>query len=433
MENNIWRSLIPVILWISVMTAVLGAAFLAQNFTQFTPTFFNVERDIGLWLTANSDSNDVIMSTIVLKDRLHVPIPTPSDTSQQAPTLLDIISQEMPTFIVSSRSQAWHYVTGTPWFKERYQVVAQFGQEGHENTAVPYTIWQYIPNLEPADHHNLRVNVDNRFNLLRADFSPESIRPGDPVRVTLYYEAQQPLDRPFTTVTQLISPLDGRAFATRDTTTPHSTPLTWWEQGQIISESFTMTTTPDIPIGAYRVNVAMRHAESVDRWPMYVGQDANPVDQITVGYVAVPAWEPLPLTTQPVQATFEDNITLHSYHLEGEAVPGKVLTVFLHWEGNYPTENYQVFVHLLNDAGQLVAGHDGPPQAGQYPTQGWRTGDIVWDGHLLTLDSTVPPGAYTLKAGLYHPTTLERLPVTLADGTQPLDTAVLLGTITLEK
>lgn len=431
MENNVWRSVLPVFLWIGAMTAVLGVAFLARNFTQLNGTFA-LEREIGAWLTANSSNDDIIMSTVVLKDRPHVPVPTPSEDGLQAPTLLDTISAEMPTFVVTSRTLDWQYVTGTPWFKERYRVVAQFGQGESDNTAVPYTVWQYAPTLAPSARQSLRVNVDNRFNLVGAEFAPESINPGDAVRVTLYYEAQQPLERAFKTIAQVLSPQDGRPYASVDVETPHSTPLGWWETGQIISESFVMTTTADMPVGAYKVNVAMRGEESLERWPMYEGQDANALDQVTVGYVAVPSREPLPITTRPVSATLGHKITLHSYDLQGETRPGNVLDVVLHWEGAYPEENYQVFVHLLDEAGTLASSHDGPPVAGRYPSRGWRPGDIVPDPHPLTLDSTLPPGTYRLKAGLYHPQTLERLPVTLADGSQPEDAAVVLGTVTIE-
>ncbi len=426
-----WRSIIPILLWVGAMTAVLSVAFLAHNFTQLSSTFA-VEREVGTWLITHSSSEDVIMSTIVLKDRHHVPIPTPANNSRQAANLLDTISQKTPTFVVTSRTLDWQYVTGTPWFKERYQVVAQFGQAQSSDTAVPYTIWQHIPDLEPASPQSLHVNVDNRFNLVGTEFSPESIQPGEAVRVTLYYEAQQRLPRAFKTIAQVLDPLNGLPYASVDVETPHSTPLGWWEPGQIISESFVMTTTEQIPVGAHRVNVAMRSEQSLARWPMYAGHDANAVDQVTIGYVAVPSREPLPMNTLPVQATLGESITLHSYDLQGQAQPGKVLTVFLHWEGAYPAENYQVFVHLLNEAGELVSGHDGSPMSGQYPSQGWRPGDIIRDGHPLTLDSSLPPGTYTLKAGLYHPVTLERLPVTLSDGTQPPDTAVWLGTVTID-
>ena len=170
----------------------------------------------------------------------------------------------------------------------------------------------------------------------------------------------------------------------------------------------------------------------MERWPMYEGQDANALDQVTVGYVAVPSLVPLPPTAVAISATLGNDIVLQSYDLQGNKRPGSVLSVVLHWEGHYPEENYQVFVHLLDESGNLVSGHDGPPLVGRYPSRGWRPGDIVPDPHPLTLDSTVPPGTYTLKAGLYHPATLERLPVVLSDGSQPIDSAVPLGTVTID-
>jgi hypothetical protein len=429
-ERNIWRAAVPVLLWVGVMAAVLSAAFLLRNLSGLTPGY-QLERQIGLWLLSHSKSSDVIMSNIVLKERQTLPIPTPTNEGAQVSVLLGLVQETLPAFVVSTRHTDWQYVTGTPWFKGRYEVVAQFGgaeDEVEGDTAVPYTIWQQTPNPPP------RINVDNRFNLIRTEFNPTSLVPGQPLTVTLYYEAQQPLTRPFYTNLQLLAPNNNLLYATATHPTPQTSPLAWWQTGQIIREQYQLLTPADLPHGAYRLSVALQPQEDgVTRWPLYEGQDANAQDQVTVGYVAVPVREPLPWTTLPVGAKFGEKITLQSYDIQGQARPGQALSVVLHWAGEAPPINYHVFVHLLDEAGNLISGHDGPPMMGQYPARGWYAGDIVPDGHWLTLDRTVLPGRYTLKAGLYDPQTLDRLPVTLADGTQPLDASVWLGEVWVEE
>ncbi len=71
-----------------------------------------------------------------------------------------------------------------------------------------------------------------------------------------------------------------------------------------------------------------------------------------------------------------------------------------------PADNYIVFVHVADAAGNPLAGADGPPVGGQYPTRAWTPGEWVTDQRPLSL----PPGA-TVQVGLYVLATGERLPV----------------------
>ncbi|MGQ9676359.1 MAG: hypothetical protein ACUVX1_11925 [Chloroflexota bacterium] len=61
-----------------------------------------------------------------------------------------------------------------------------------------------------------------------------------------------------------------------------------------------------------------------------------------------------------------------------------------------------------------MAQSDCQPADGRSPTSSWEPGDKTIDEHLLALDKTLPPGRYTLIAGMYHLPTLKRLP--LEDG-----------------
>ncbi|MBP9502542.1 MAG: glycosyltransferase family 39 protein [Candidatus Promineofilum sp.] len=71
--------------------------------------------------------------------------------------------------------------------------------------------------------------------------------------------------------------------------------------------------------------------------------------------------------------------------------------------------DYTVFLHLRDDAGQIVAQADGPPLEGWYPTSWWVTGEWVIDEHAFALPTDTPPGNYRLVTGLYDPTTGGRL------------------------
>lgn len=125
-----------------------------------------------------------------------------------------------------------------------------------------------------------------------------------------------------------------------------------------------------------------------------------------------------------------DDITLVGHTLASDVVrPGAILRLTLFWEaGSEVAKDYAVFVHLLDDGGQLLAQRDGEPVGGSRPTTAWITDDIVSDNHGLLIPESLAPGEYRLIVGMYLPATGERLPV-LEDQGQTSGDSVFLGVI----
>ena len=66
--------------------------------------------------------------------------------------------------------------------------------------------------------------------------------------------------------------------------------------------------------------------------------------------------------------------------------PGDELAVTLLWNAHDTVaQDYVVFVHLLGEAGQLIAQHDGVPLLGTRPTSSWQRGEQLLDRHVLTI------------------------------------------------
>jgi hypothetical protein len=111
--------------------------------------------------------------------------------------------------------------------------------------------------------------------------------------------------------------------------------------------------------------------------------------------------------TRPLQANFNDELTLLGYDLQFD---GPTLRLATYWQALTPLPvDYTIFVHVLDDAGQLIAQHDAPPQGGRYPTSIWDTGEVVIDEVTLTLSPGAVPAQ--MAVGLYRLDALERLPV----------------------
>ncbi|RMF04729.1 MAG: hypothetical protein D6768_02525, partial [Chloroflexi bacterium] len=78
--------------------------------------------------------------------------------------------------------------------------------------------------------------------------------------------------------------------------------------------------------------------------------------------------------------------------------------------------DYTVFVHLLDENDQMVAGSDSQPLNGRYPTTIWQADETIPDTHTLPLPQNLPPGTYRLALGLYHQPSGQRLPLELSTG-----------------
>jgi hypothetical protein len=115
------------------------------------------------------------------------------------------------------------------------------------------------------------------------------------------------------------------------------------------------------------------------------------------------------------------------------ATIGQPLTVTLAWRTQQKADkDYTVFVHLLDRNGQLQAQHDGPPDGGNLPTSRWAPAVRLDDTHTLNLPANLPPGTYTLVAGLYDPANGERLSAIDAQGSELPNRAYVLARLELK-
>jgi len=91
--------------------------------------------------------------------------------------------------------------------------------------------------------------------------------------------------------------------------------------------------------------------------------------------------------------------------------PGEKFTITAYWKLlGEPITNYQVFVHVFDWDGFLVAQSD-KLNPGDYPVRRWPEDKYVRDKHDLDLPADLPPGEYTIAVGLWVAAEGWRLPV----------------------
>gem|GEM_PF-2568352 len=126
--------------------------------------------------------------------------------------------------------------------------------------------------------------------------------------------------------------------------------------------------------------------------------------------------------TNQSNVLFGDKIRLVGFDTPPElkvgSGPNKLpLTLFWRGEAKIP-EDYVIFIHLINEAGEKVAQRDTAPRYGELDTSKWKPGELLDDDQSLELPVNLPPGHYKILIGVYRPTDFERLPVTNASDEQ---------------
>lgn len=148
--------------------------------------------------------------------------------------------------------------------------------------------------------------------------------------------------------------------------------------------------------------------------------EAVPVGE-TVEIRPAGLFDPPPVTGAPL-ARFDGNDSVIHLLAAEPGVEGGMTVVTLTWRvETVPAGPLTVFVHLLDEAGPLIAQDDGYPLAGTYPFLLWVPGQVTADVRLLT-----EPGAVVM-VGIYDPVNGQRLAAYNASGELLPDGAVRVG------
>jgi len=276
-------------------------------------------------------------------------------------------------------------------------------QERYAGTTVtigPITVTRRIRPLKASSvdmAHRLDVDFGG-LKLLGFDQWPDTARQGESVFVTLYWEARTaPLpDRQVT----LQLRRDQQVIVLAQGGLVHGTyPTSQWMAGEFVAERLALRIPPETPAGIYTLEA------QVDDWPPQ-SLGALEVQAITR------RWTP-PAISHPMTITLGAQIALAGYTLE-PLTPriGQPITLTLVWKSLAPAKaDYTVFTHLLEKDGIVRSQQDNAPLNNTYPTTLWLPGEFIVDVYTIRIPPNLPPGEYTLEAGMYLTETGTRLPV----------------------
>ncbi len=279
--------------------------------------------------------------------------------------------------------------------------------------------------------------------------TPAAITYGDAIELVGYYLPQtrayrtgiMPIDLYFKPLRSLTEnyrlqveafATDGRSLELVYDRPVTEAPLSTWKPGQVYMQSLFLTiwSTVDVPtLATYRVNWV--DPQTGKFLPARCGGKTcdTKIGTIPIG-LDLPTVEPW--QHAPAQASFgpAHELSLLGAVFKPDVRPGQTIVVTTTWRMQASSvSDLTLFVHVLSRTGQMVAQSDAPARGGLYPTSVWHLGEVVFDTNRLTLPADLPAGDYQVVLGAYPPTTLQRIPVSTAQGARLQDDVAPLGVL----
>ncbi len=255
------------------------------------------------------------------------------------------------------------------------------------------------------------------------------VQPGEPVRLTLYWESLAPMERNWSVFVHLEDSA-GFVAGQRDTypgvgliATDDLEPGYRWADAYVVPTSASAYAPErlEIKVGLYDYATC----PACERMTLAEGGNA-----VTVGWVDLLARADADNLPNPVWFNFGDEMELIGYRLDTrEARPQETVTLTLYWRGLREMDrNYTISVQVLGPEMRRYGQEDSWPLDGDLPTAAWTQGETVEDTYRLTLAQDTPPGEYKIQVAVYwmnEAGEIERLQLVTEDG-RLVDDFVLL-------
>ncbi len=131
-----------------------------------------------------------------------------------------------------------------------------------------------------------------------------------------------------------------------------------------------------------------------------------------------PRFQTYPIPPQPAGVFGAPRILLIDLQVLNPPTPGQNLVMEAYWQATQPIDfDYNIFIHVVDAQGHLVAQLDTQPQQGKRPMTTWLPGEVLQDRYTLAIPAQAT-GPLHVEMGLYHWQTGQRL--RLPDGSDAL-------------
>jgi hypothetical protein len=263
------------------------------------------------------------------------------------------------------------------------------------------------------------LNYGGMARLVAYEMDRPTISPGEALRVNLYWQPLARMERNLVSYVHLTDRVANVVGQASGIPAAGQSPTTSWEPGQIVTDTYTVTVDTATQAPLVAKIVAGLFDPQTHEFVKAIDATGQPADSTLAEMKVIPSAWPSASPDHPLNANFAGLISLIGYDLASDP-PG----VVFYWQAQaVMSEDYIVFVHLLDAGGQLAGQMDGPPLQGRYPTSWWSPGEVIVDRRAAP---AMTPGNYRLRVGWYRLADGARLP--LADGSGD---SVMLGSVNI--
>lgn len=237
-----------------------------------------------------------------------------------------------------------------------------------------------------------------------------------PLRMKLYWRRLSNADEPLEASLRLYAANDREIGGAHVSLEPGSSS----QRTGIYTTEWQVATSPDAEPGIYRLHVNVIQTNFAYPLPA-ISAAREKIEKTFLGplKLSMPTIAPNELIdTRVVNVNWGNQIALRGYKISSAlARPGATISLKVYWECLAPlSQDYTVFVHIIDAQGKLLAQSDTQPRRGAYPTSLWDVGEIIPDEYSLTLPKDLAAGDYSIIVGWYEYSNLVRLGVSGVDG-----------------
>ena len=298
-----------------------------------------------------------------------------------------------PEYAVVLPQTAWDPVRTTWWFKYQYKEVATY-----ENSSIYQRIEQ--PPLTYQTQQLARWGAGLTVNNVATHGN--QIYPDQSFVHWLSLSVTAPITQELTLATILYDTARQTPLATAKES-PYSAlfrPI-FWQPGDQLTLPVQMQLPSELPRGAYRLGIYWYEAETGYYLPLTEGEllhgwwrTSHPPD--------FPP--PLPNAADHLDHPlhWQNGITLERFYAPATSSADEIWPIILQWTTIQPIANsYQLFFHLIDENGQIIAQYDAVPLQGRWPTTVWEQGETIQERIDLVIPPQLPSKSYTVRLGWY--------------------------------
>jgi hypothetical protein len=141
--------------------------------------------------------------------------------------------------------------------------------------------------LEYTIQEPLQVNFGDQMTLLGYDLASLTVRPGEALHLTLYWQARKKMDKDHTVFTHLLD--DKKQIWAQKDSQPlgGDYPTSIWDVGEVIKDDYELVVKADAPTGEYQIEMGMYELATGQRLPILDEEGLPQRDRVLIRNIIV--------------------------------------------------------------------------------------------------------------------------------------------------